>query len=66
MPKEAFCSQRLLSIFYTIFFYKFVCLTQPFQWASALPTNQDCFLSSLAIFVIIFYNYDNFIYIINL
>ena len=31
MPNEAFFSQRLLSIFYTILFYKFVCLSNPFS-----------------------------------
>ena len=31
---QAFYSQRLLSIFYTILFYKVVCLSQPLQWTS--------------------------------
>ena len=55
MPTEAFCSQRLLSIFYTILFYKFVCFNQPFQWASPLPVAKSEILSFFNKFISAFW-----------
>ena len=55
MPTEAFCSQRLLSIFYTILFYKFICFNQPFQWASPLPAAKSEILSFFNKFISAFW-----------
>lgn len=52
---QVFCSQRLLSIFYTILFYKFICFNQPFQWASPLPAAKSEILSFFNKFISAFW-----------